>query len=126
MVLINCVLGETQGNFSHNSCIDEIIDIKDDAFNKNQSSAGRNCTVKATAQHPINVEQKFSKRMKLDVKPRTVVSYICELVAGPGKMNIKKALELGVPKGVLLGKLQKGEDITLENGTLVKSDMSIL
>jgi ribonuclease Z len=55
----------------------------------------------------------------LDVEPRTVVNYICELVAVPGKMNVRKALELGVPSGPLLGKLQKGQDVTLENGAVV-------
>lgn len=35
-------------------------------------------------------------------------------------MNVKKALQLGVPKGPLLGKLQKGQDVTLENGSVVR------
>ena len=39
----------------------------------------------------------------------------------PGKMNIKKARELGVPRGPLLGRLQKGEDVTLENGSVVRA-----
>ena len=32
---------------------------------------------------------------------------------------MRKALELGVPSGPLLGKLQKGQDVTLENGAVV-------
>lgn len=66
--------------------------------------------------------QENPKRCKLDVKPRYTVNYICELVAVPGKMDIKKALDLGVPNGPQLGKLQKGQDVTLENGTVVKID----
>jgi len=38
-----------------------------------------------------------------------------------GELLIDKALELGVPKGPLLGKLKNGEDITLENGQKVFS-----
>ena len=40
----------------------------------------------------------------------------------PGELLIEKARELGVPKGPLLGKLKNGEDITLENGTIVLSN----
>ena len=68
----------------------------------------------------MDIEQESLKRLKLDVKARTVVSYICKLVAVPGKMNVKKALALGVPNGPLLGKLQKGEDVTLKDGTVVR------
>ncbi|MEQ8188807.1 MAG: ribonuclease Z [Candidatus Eremiobacterota bacterium] len=39
----------------------------------------------------------------------------------PGKFNIKKAKELGIPEGPLYGKLQKGEDVTLADGRLIKS-----
>ena len=68
----------------------------------------------------MDIGQENLKRLRLDVKPRTVVNYICELVAVPGKMNVKKALEMGVPNGPLLGKLQKGEDVTLKDGTVVR------
>lgn len=39
----------------------------------------------------------------------------------PGELYIDKALELGVPKGPLLGKLKSGEDVELEDGTIVRS-----
>lgn len=38
-----------------------------------------------------------------------------------GELLIHKALEYGVPKGPLLGKLKNGKDVTLENGTVVYS-----
>ncbi len=41
----------------------------------------------------------------------------------PGKFNKPKALELGVPEGRLFSKLQKGEAITLENGTKITPNM---
>lgn len=39
----------------------------------------------------------------------------------PGKLDSEKAAALGVPKGPLLAKLKSGEDIHLENGTIVQS-----
>lgn len=39
----------------------------------------------------------------------------------PGTLLVEKAIELGVPKGPLLGKLKKGEDVQLPDGTIVYS-----
>lgn len=39
----------------------------------------------------------------------------------PPKLQIEQAQALGVPKGPLLAKLKNGEDVTLENGAIVKS-----
>lgn len=39
----------------------------------------------------------------------------------PGKFNIKKAKELGVPEGILYQKLQKGEDIEYNNKIIYSS-----
>ncbi len=52
---------------------------------------------------------------------KTCVGYTLEELDRPGEFNVDKAKELGVPMGPLFGKLQRGEDITLENGTVVKS-----
>jgi len=40
----------------------------------------------------------------------------------PGKFNPERANSLGIPKGVLWGKLQHGEIITLEGGEVIKPD----
>ena len=40
-----------------------------------------------------------------------------------GEFFPDKALALGVPKGPLFGRLQRGEDVVLENGTVVKPEM---
>ncbi|WOV88916.1 ribonuclease Z [Sporosarcina oncorhynchi] len=39
----------------------------------------------------------------------------------PGKLLVEQAFEAGVPKGPLLKKLKDGEDVTLEDGTIIYS-----
>ena len=39
----------------------------------------------------------------------------------PGRLNLEKLQRLGVPSGPLYGKLKKGEDVTLDNGTVIHS-----
>ena len=41
----------------------------------------------------------------------------------PGKFNKPKALGLGIPEGPLFSKLQRGQSITLKDGTKITSDM---
>lgn len=48
--------------------------------------------------------------------------YRIEQKSLPGELLIEKALKLGVPKGPFLGKLKRGEDVVLSDGTLVKSE----
>lgn len=40
----------------------------------------------------------------------------------PPKLQFEKAAALGVPKGPLLAKLKSGQDVVLEDGTIVKSE----
>lgn len=40
----------------------------------------------------------------------------------PGEFSVEQAQALGVPMGPMWGKLQRGESVTLENGTTVTSD----
>ena len=46
-------------------------------------------------------------------------SYICELTRVPGKFLPAKAQELGVPRGHLYGVLKGGQQITLQDGTII-------
>ena len=41
--------------------------------------------------------------------------------ARPGEFHVEKAKELGIPMGPLWGKLQKGESVTLDDGTVIES-----
>lgn len=47
--------------------------------------------------------------------------FICRLQPRPGALDLDKCVKQGVPPGPLLGKLKNGEDVTLTNGTVVKS-----
>ena len=38
-----------------------------------------------------------------------------------GTLQVEKAIALGVPKGPLLGQLKNGHDVTLEDGTIIRS-----
>ncbi|WP_303918492.1 ribonuclease Z [Treponema berlinense] len=53
---------------------------------------------------------------------KTCVGYTLEELDRPGEFNVEKARELGVPVGPLFGKLQRGEQITLENGKTVSPE----
>jgi ribonuclease Z len=48
-------------------------------------------------------------------------SFLIEEFDRPGRFNVNKAIQLGIPKGKLFKKLQNGEDIIL-NGSLIKSN----
>ncbi len=50
---------------------------------------------------------------------KTCVGYTLEEEDRPGIFNPEKAAELGVPVGPLWGKLQKGQDVTAENGKII-------
>lgn len=49
------------------------------------------------------------------------MSYICKLKPKAGALCLEACVEKGVPPGPLLGKLKNGEDVTLPDGTVVKS-----
>lgn len=59
-----------------------------------------------------------SKRIKNE---KFSMAYICRTKDTLGTLIIEKCVDLGITPGPLLGKLKNGEDITLENGTVVKS-----
>lgn len=40
----------------------------------------------------------------------------------PGKFDVEKAIRLGIPPGPMFGSLQRGENITLENGALIRPE----
>lgn len=54
-------------------------------------------------------------------KEQIAITYICKLKPRPGALNLEKCVEHGVPPGPILGLLKNGIDVTLDNGTVVKS-----
>lgn len=65
---------------------------------------------------------KTSEVQKLRQSESVCISYICKLQPRPGALSLEKCVESGVPPGPLLGQLKNGNDVTLENGTVVKAD----
>ncbi|WAI01516.1 ribonuclease Z [Methanogenium organophilum] len=56
------------------------------------------------------------------------LGYILEEDARPGRFNREEAIRLGVPEGRLFGKLQRGEDVTVDidgQETVVKADQVV-
>ncbi len=51
---------------------------------------------------------------------KTCVGYTLEELDRPGEFNVEKAVSLGVKPGPLFGKLQRGDEITLEDGKIIK------
>ncbi|XP_021942472.1 ribonuclease Z, mitochondrial-like [Zootermopsis nevadensis] len=63
-----------------------------------------------------------TKRLRSDARKEPVaLSYICQLKPRPGTLCLERCVDRRVPPGPLLGKLKAGEDVTLPDGTLVKS-----
>ncbi|ADO75365.1 ribonuclease Z [Stigmatella aurantiaca] len=50
------------------------------------------------------------------------LGYVMEEDGRPGRFHLEKARALGVPEGPYFGKLQRGEAVTLENGTTVRPE----
>ena len=50
------------------------------------------------------------------------VSYLAKSHPISGKFNVAAAVALGVPKGPLFGQLQRGQNITLPDGTVIQSE----
>ncbi len=71
-------------------------------------------------EQPRSPKQKEEDAVK---KPydQDVSAFIVFIKSRPGKLDIVKCRALGVPQGPMLKLLKEGEDITLDDGTLVRS-----
>lgn len=49
------------------------------------------------------------------------IIYAIETATVPGKFDVQKAAALNIPRGPLYGKLKQGQDVTLEDGTVIRS-----
>ncbi|KAI8092716.1 beta-lactamase-like protein [Halteromyces radiatus] len=93
-------------------------------FVKQDENGPSQTTITSLQQNNQNRFQSQIDQLYDRTLPRTkpypaAISYICQGPETRGKFRVDKALELGVPKGPLFGKLQRGETVTLEDGTVV-------
>jgi ribonuclease Z len=51
----------------------------------------------------------------------SAVAYVCSFAPKPGRLDMEACVDRGVPPGPLLGKLKAGQDVTLEDGTVVSA-----
>ncbi|GFO04211.1 ribonuclease z, mitochondrial, partial [Plakobranchus ocellatus] len=66
------------------------------------------------------------KKMRRDSSPQPETSvayaYICQPKSPLGKINVEKCLDAGITIGPMVGRLQRGESVTLDDGTIVHPD----
>jgi len=67
------------------------------------------------------IETKRQRLVMCAPREPVALSYICQLKPRPGSLCLERCVDRGVPPGPLLGKLKAGEDVTLMDGTVVKS-----
>ncbi|ORZ12300.1 beta-lactamase-like protein [Absidia repens] len=70
-------------------------------------------------EQPNHMTKMYEKNLPRTRPSKTAISYICQTPETRGKFLSEEAKRLGVPVGPLFGQLQKGESVTLEDGTVV-------
>lgn len=111
---INCSAGSTSPEHRAGSSHHESDDDVDYYAHERKRKKRRNSRERSYA----------AKRRKpeiLGLQENVAMNYICQLKPKPGSLCLERCVEQGVPPGPLLGKLKAGIDVTLENGTVVKS-----
>lgn len=62
------------------------------------------------------------RSVETDHRDNQSFGYVVDEGMRDGKLDVDRARELGVPDGPLLGELKSGNDVELDNGTVVHSD----
>lgn len=75
-----------------------------------------------TPGEPIHFDEGYSVTAAQADHSIRCFAYALEEDPRPGRFDKPRALELGVPEGRLFGKLQRGEAVTLEDGTEITPD----
>uniref|UniRef100_A0A2S2QAT2 Zinc phosphodiesterase ELAC protein 2 n=1 Tax=Sipha flava TaxID=143950 RepID=A0A2S2QAT2_9HEMI len=76
---------------------------------------------KRSNSEPRTDEKKFITDNSLNKVNNVAMSYVCRLKPKPGLLDLDKCVKHNVPPGPLLGQLKSGKDITLLDGTIVRS-----
>ncbi|XP_055639990.1 ribonuclease Z, mitochondrial [Toxorhynchites rutilus septentrionalis] len=74
--------------------------------------------------HELGKRPRLAQQQHQDWTKRqeeSVMAYICKLKLRFGQLSLEKCVDRGVPPGPLLGQLKNGNDVTLPNGSVVKS-----
>ncbi|KAI5723587.1 hypothetical protein M8J76_008409 [Diaphorina citri] len=97
------------------------IDYYDYETNRNQTVSQASKKRRHRSPTPQNGAGNSSPSKKPSLRGSHCMSYICRLKPRPGTLSLEKCVAHNVPPGPLLGQLKGGKDVTLADGTLVRS-----
>ncbi|EAT37691.1 AAEL010336-PA [Aedes aegypti] len=97
--------------------------------NSDEENQDEDTTVDDTDYYAYEKRNKAAPKPKLAMTQQdwtkrheeTVMAYICKLKLRFGQLSLEKCVDRGVTPGPLLGQLKNGNDVTLPDGTVVKS-----
>ncbi|XP_055545892.1 ribonuclease Z, mitochondrial [Wyeomyia smithii] len=69
----------------------------------------------------MSAPSQFQKQDWTRRKETSVMAYICKLKLRFGQLSLEKCVDKGITPGPLLGQLKNGHDVTLPDGSVVKS-----
>ncbi|XP_011313701.1 ribonuclease Z, mitochondrial [Fopius arisanus] len=107
---------ETPSDSDQSLIIQDDTDYYAHEFNKNGK---RRIEQYQKRQRPL-----INKLPKVESSLRKItgcIAYICKLHPKSGRLNLEKCVEKGVTPGPVLGDLKAGKDVTLPDGTLIRS-----
>ncbi|OQR78310.1 zinc phosphodiesterase-like [Tropilaelaps mercedesae] len=87
---------------------DDVMKVQYVILNKSSNCTGMEATTKR-----VRLEE-------LAISNDAVISYICKPHPKPGKLSPQRCTEMGVPSGPLFAKLKAGEEVTLDDGRVVR------
>lgn len=111
-VVINRECGLTCDAEDDEKLLDTTVDDTDYYAYEKRSKTGPKTKMNATNQF----QQDWTRR-----KETSVMAYICKLKLRFGQLSLEKCVDKGITPGPLLGCLKNGSDVTLPDGTVVKS-----
>ncbi|XP_043476236.1 ribonuclease Z, mitochondrial isoform X3 [Leptopilina heterotoma] len=128
VLTVNYVLLEPQ-NADHNTEITETDNVDENVNHKTEIDDNIDYyehEVNVSAKRKLSMYGDNVKRIKRQSDSiaghvRSSMCYIGKIHHRIGKLNLNKCVEKGITPGPLLGQLKNGMDVTLENGTIIKS-----
>ncbi|XP_015127939.1 ribonuclease Z, mitochondrial isoform X2 [Diachasma alloeum] len=109
--LIEDITTDSDTDFDQATIVIDNTDYYAHEFNENRKR-------RISQQYRTNKLSKIETNLR---KIRGCIAYICKLHPKTGKLNLEKCVEKGVTPGPILGDLKAGKDVTLPDGTIIKS-----